>query len=141
MLNVAAYCILISWPRLHTLVSMLIKICQHIRAFLAHHTTFLDKLFIFLVIISLVCGTSFILINQWSIGYDTPSFFATKVAAFTWARAALLVLFSLLFLFYSMFIREESPRSSAFLWGLGLFSWVFLSNVLMVNGVQSAPFP
>ncbi|MCX7125830.1 MAG: phosphatase PAP2 family protein, partial [Gammaproteobacteria bacterium] len=45
------------------------------------------------------------------------------------------------FLFYGMYVKDESPRSSTFIWGLGLFFWCGLANMIMTNSIQSTPFP
>ncbi|OGT51761.1 MAG: hypothetical protein A3E84_05150 [Gammaproteobacteria bacterium RIFCSPHIGHO2_12_FULL_42_13] len=114
---------------------------RKIRVFLSHYTTFLDRLFILLVVLTLGFGFFFLGLNEFHSQYPAPTLFATQIHALTWAQSITFLAFSLLFLFYGIYIRKESPHAATFIWGMGLFAWGALSNIIIVNGVQSTPFP
>src|SRR3990167_6279955 len=97
------------------------KIFQATTSFFKQYFTFLDIMFIGLVLLSFALGSGIFFLNHLYFHYDTVILFATNIASMTWIQATCLILLTLVFLFYGMYIKDESPRSSTFTWGIGLF--------------------
>lgn len=102
---------------------------------------FADRVFVGLIAFGLIAGSCLNALNAVDFHYPTILLFATHVTSVSWLQAAIITLLGFIFLFYGMFIRTESPRSSTFIWGMGLFFWCALTNIIVVNGIQSTPFP
>lgn len=117
------------------------KIIGVTRHFFKHYITFPDRVFILLVTISMIIGFALIALNQVDFHYTTILLFATHVSTVSWTKGFLAFIFGLVFLIYGMYVRRESPRASTFIWGLGLFFWCLLSNLVLTNSIQATPFP
>jgi membrane-associated phospholipid phosphatase len=113
---------------------------QPIRYFFSRYVTFFDRVFISLTVFSLIIASILFLLNKTDFHYNTVVLFATDISSLTWLQSFSTILLSLIFLFYGMYIRNESPWASTFIWGLGLFFWCMLANMLLVNSIQATPF-
>ncbi len=104
------------------------------------YVTLPDYLFMGLVLLSITAGAGLIYLNHIDFHYHIVMLFAADVTTLSWLQLLLSFFMSFVFLFYGYSIRRESPRSSTFLCGLGLFYWCLLANMILVNSVQSTPF-
>lgn len=112
-----------------------------IRLFALKYSTRTDWLFVALVLITLFLGIFFSVLNSCCFHYPTILLFANTVPSFGWLEAVILISLCSIFYCYGLYIKNESPRSATFLWGLGLFAFAGISNIVIVNGIQSTPFP
>jgi len=111
-----------------------------LRQFYQQYSASSDRIFLFLILITLTLGSACLFGNTYFFHYPTILLFSPIVTTSQWIQAGLALLFSAIFFGYSLFIREESPWASTFLWGIGAFTLVCLSNIVIVNGIQSTPF-
>lgn len=111
-----------------------------IRRFYQNHMTLIDRVFAGLIIAGLLSSGALLLLNDLDFHYPTMLLFATHVTSISWLQATGITLLGLIFLFYGMFIQIESPHASTFIWGVGLFFWCALTNIIVVNSIQSTPF-
>lgn len=111
-----------------------------IRYFYQHYVTRHDRIFLLLSCIGILLGISLISLNHFDFHYTTTKLFETHVQFNKTTRTACIFSFGFIFLFYGMYIREMSPRFSTFMWGLGLFFWCIVVNLILCNGLQSTPF-
>lgn len=109
--------------------------------FYRHHMNFADRIFVGLIAFGLIVGAGLNLLNDVDFHYPTILLFATHVTSISWVQAVIVTFLGFIFLFYGMFIQAESPRASTFIWGMGLFFWCALTNIIICNGIQSTPFP
>lgn len=116
------------------------KILQSTFHFYKQYTTRPDRVFMLLVAISLGIGFGLIALNHIDFHFTTILLFATHISTVSWTKGFFAFIFGLVFLLYGMFVRRESPRASTFIWGLGLFFWCLLSNMVLVNSIQATPF-
>lgn len=117
------------------------NILKSIHAFSRNYATFPDRLFIMFITTGTVLGSLLSLLNDLEFHYTTVLLFVTHITNISWVNATLTVFFGTFFLLYGLYIREESPRSSTFILGLGFFSWTLFTNLIFVNGLQATPFP
>jgi len=117
------------------------NIFQSTQHFFAKYTTFPDRVFMLLVALSLGIGFGLIALNHVDFHFTTILLFATHISTVSWTKGFLAFIFGLVFLIYGMYVRSYSPRASTFIWGLGLFFWCLLSNMVLVNSIQATPFP
>ncbi|EKD77782.1 MAG: hypothetical protein ACD_42C00176G0001, partial [uncultured bacterium] len=117
------------------------KILKPIQRFFGQYATFLDRIYISLILLSFLFSATLFFLNHVDFHYKITALFATNLTSLTWLQAVSLLLFGLVFLFYSMYIRSDSPRSSTFIWGLGLFFWSACASIIVTNAIQITPFP
>src|SRR3990167_5878041 len=117
------------------------KIIKLTRYFFKQYTTFPDRVFMGLTLYGFIFGAVLISLNEIDFRFTTALLFMTHVGPINWLKAVCLLLFGSIFLFYGMYIRKELPRSSTFIWGLGLFFWCVFVNIICTNGLQATPFP
>lgn len=122
-----------------TIVCM-IKPIASITHFFKNYSTRTDRVFLLLTLITLLLGTLFAVLNVVFFRYPTILLFATSVDMWGWMQSLLLIVLCTNFFFYGMYIRERTPRSATFLWGLGLLAWAGIANLVIVNSIQSTPF-
>ncbi|MDP1573312.1 MAG: phosphatase PAP2 family protein [Coxiellaceae bacterium] len=116
------------------------KIIPITKTFFKNYSTRTDRVFLWLTLLTLLCGGLCSALNQLFFHYPTILLFATHIDTLSWFQTAALTFLCGGFLFYGMTIRTETPRASTFLWGLGLFSWCAFANLVVINGIQSTPF-
>ncbi|HLB56107.1 MAG TPA: phosphatase PAP2 family protein [Coxiellaceae bacterium] len=116
------------------------KLMQPIH-FYKRYVTFIDKVFISLTVFSLIFGGIIFFLNAADFHYKMGALFDTSITSFSATQLICSISMSLFFLFYGMYIRNISPRSATFIWGMGAFYWVVLANMLVTNAVQATPFP
>ena len=112
-----------------------------IHRFYKNHMTTVDRVLVGLIIFGLIAGITLNLLNDVDFHYPTILLFATHITSISWVQAVVITILGFMFLFYGMFIQNASPRASTFIWGAGLFFWCALTNIVLVNGIQSTPFP
>lgn len=117
------------------------EIIKSARYFFKQYTTFPDRVFLALIAYGFIFGVVLIFLNKLDFHFTTVLLFMTHIPSINWLKTIGLFIFGTIFLFYGMYIREESPRSSTFIWGLGLFFWSVFVNLVCTNGLQSTPFP
>lgn len=111
-----------------------------IRYFYDHYMTLADRVFILLVLLCIAIGSVVFALNALYFHYPIALLFATHITLSNRYAAAVLTALCLLFLFYGMYIRKESPWASAFIWGIGLFFWCVVANLILANAIQATPF-
>jgi membrane-associated phospholipid phosphatase len=116
------------------------KIIQPIRYFFSHYMTFLDRVFIVLTLLSFIFGATLFFLNTADFHYKITALFAPSLTTLSWFDMVSLVLLCLVFLFYGMYIRNLSPRSSTFIWGTGIFFWSMIAGIAITNAIQVTPF-
>lgn len=104
------------------------------------YSTLVDRVFVALVILNILFGTILIAINHLNFHFTTVLFFETHVTSLSWFQGVCIALLSTFFLLYGIYIRKISPRASTFIWGLGLFFWCLMANMILTNGIQATPF-
>ncbi len=102
-----------------------------------------DRTLLYLVALNVVFGAIFILLNHIEFHYPDAALFGMSTRnwliawnGFFWKAIAP----SLVFFFYGIYIRTESPRASTFLWGIGFFSLCVFANMMITNAIQATPF-
>ena len=117
------------------------KIKTTITVFFQKYTTFLDRLFLSFVALGLLLTGLLFSLNTFDFHFTMVSFFPDHLPKISLLQGAFTFLLGFIFLFYGLYIRFESPRSSTFLWGIGLFFWAAYINFVFANALQATPFP
>lgn len=112
--------------------------------FFKYRTNRSDRVLMLLVLLNILFGTTFILLNN--IAFHYPDTAILGISAKNWLPASNDFFWkaigpSLLFFFYGIYIRSESPRAATFLWGIGFLPLCIFANMLFANGIQATPFP
>ena len=108
------------------------RIKPAIQAYFSGYVTFQDRVIFALMLIVGLLGIVLIGLNHFHFHYTVPHWNFVRLLAFG-------QLF-LVFIFWSLYVRKQSPRSSTFLWGLGLYFWTYLTVTTLTQGVQGTPF-
>ena len=111
-----------------------------IRKFWQTYTTFPDRIFVMLVSFGVIVTVILVAFNQLDFHFTTVPVFATNIPSISITSGILTLAFSTFCLFYGMFIRTKLPRSSTFIWGMGLLFWTVFIDLIWANGLQATPF-
>lgn len=122
----------------------MIPTIKSIQYFLKYRANTSDRTLLYLVALNLLVGAALILLNSVQFHYPETALFgiSAKNWLFAWNGFFWKAIGpSLLFFFYGIYIRSESPRASTFLWGIGFLSLCIFANMVISNGIQTTPFP
>lgn len=103
-----------------------------------------DRTLLYLIALNLFFGAAFIVLNSMKFHYPEAVLFGMSTKNWVQAWSGFFwkaITPSLLFFFYGIYIRSESPRASTFLWGIGFFSLCVFTNMLIADAIQATPFP
>ena len=114
---------------------------KHIQRFYQQYTTFPDRVFLVLIVYGFFFSAVLMLLNKVDFHFTTIQLFLTYIPVTHQLNALLLFFLGSVFLFYGMYVIDESPRSSTFIWGLGLLFWTLMVNIVCSNALQTTPFP
>ncbi len=116
------------------------KIHKSIHSFFKQYTIFPDRLFLGFTLFGLVVGAGLVLLNHLDFHYTMVTLFIPHIKSFSLFQMLCTFALGSLFLFYGMYIQKESPRSSTFIWGLGLFFWTVVVNFFFCYAIEPTPF-
>jgi membrane-associated phospholipid phosphatase len=87
-----------------------------------------------------LCG-ALLALNTHYFHYTTSVYNVNPTHTVSHSHLLLSALLASLFWSYGLYIREQSPRSSTFLWGIGLFFWTVVINIVGSGAIALTPFP
>lgn len=118
-------------------------ITKAIQHFFKYRADRVDRTLLYLIVLNLLAGSIFVLLNSTKFHYPETALFGISAKnwllawnGFFWKAIGP----SLVFFFYGIYIRSESPRAAAFLWGIGFLPLCIFANMVIANGIQVTPF-
>ncbi|MCX7121446.1 MAG: phosphatase PAP2 family protein [Gammaproteobacteria bacterium] len=112
-----------------------------IKKFWQEHTIFPDRVFLMLAAFGIIASATLMTVNQLYFHFTFTPLFATNIPLISLTSGFFSLAFSTFCLIYGITIQNEYPRSSTFIWGMGLFFWTIFINLVWASALQTTPFP